>query len=452
MYVVIVGAGEVGSYVAQILVDEGHEVALVDSDHAVTERVGATIDALVLTGSGVQPAVLRRAGIERADLLLAVTAVDEVNLITSMTARKHGPPEMRAVARIHQSPDAAGSPALSAEDLGLDALISPEEAIASATMDVLRYSGSGEMRELAGGRLVLVGMDVGAESPLVHGTLAQVRRGLEESFLVLAVQAQEGLRIPTGSDRLHPGDRAFVLTTPGNVTELAILSGYPWHHVRRVLIIGCGDTGMALASKLIAHGRATTIIEQDAERAQAVANALPHALVVHADASDPELLRDRIEDDRIDGVVVLLPEPEKSLLIGMFVGSLGTGKVVVRCDQPGYVQLANAAGIDAVLSPKRTMADALLRYVRTDAVESTFLLGNHEAEVLHFRIPDVPKRTELLRCRLEELPFPPGTLVGAVMRNGSVEIASGGTRLHPGDELLVVSRTGALGKLESLLS
>lgn len=335
-------------------------------------------------------------------------------------------------------------------------LIAPESApglhLTALARNALRYSGSGEMRQLAGGRLLLVGMDLNADSPLVHSPLSVTRRGVELDFLVLAVQGAHGLRIPTGADPLQPGERAFVLTTPENVTELAILSGYPWHHVRRVLIIGCGDTGVAVASRLRGHGMATTIVERDAERASFVAGLLPHALVIHGDASDPDLLRDRIEEDRIDGVVVLLPEAEKSLLIGIFASSLGTGKVVVRCDQAGYLQLASATGIDAMLSPKRAMADAILRYMRAEAVESSLLLGDHEAELLHLRIPQTPSRPDLVTRRLGELPFPEGTLVGAVIRNGTAEIAHGGTILRPHDELLVVSRPAALEKLEKLLS
>lgn len=265
MHVVIVGAGEVGSYVARILVDEGHDVAIIETDEELARHLDTTLDVLVVHGSGVHPAALKRAGIESADLMLAVTAVDEVNLIASMTARKHGTDRLRAVARIHQSPDIAGDLALSAEDLGLDALISPEQALTAATMGVLRYAGSGEMRELADGKLVLIGMDLSPDSPLVHETLAEVRHDFREEFLIVAAQGPDGIRIPTGADRIAPDERAFVLTLPENLTELAILSGQPWHRVQRVLLIGCGNTGLTLARELERHGLPATVIEQDRE-------------------------------------------------------------------------------------------------------------------------------------------------------------------------------------------
>jgi trk system potassium uptake protein TrkA len=453
MYIVIVGAGEVGSYLARILVEEGHDVAVVEIDERLARRLDASLNALVVNGSGVSPSVLQRAGVERADLLLAVTAVDEVNLIACMTARKYGGGRLRAVARVRQSQQLVGGlPALSAEDLGLDALVSPEEAITGATMGVLHYAGSGEMRELAGGKLVLVGMVLGPDSPLVHETLAALRSDLPGESLVVAVQGREGVRIPTGADRLQVDERAFILTVPQNLTELTILSGQPWYHVQRTLIVGCGDTGLALARELERQKLTPTIIEKDQQRAELVAGLLPRSLVLHGDGSDPELLRSRIEEGQIDAVVVLLEDPEKSVLIGIFAKSLGARKVIVRCDKPAYAHLAHQLGIDAIISPKRAMTDAILRYVRRGKVASTLLLGEHDAEVIELRLPDRPARPDLVEKRLKDLRFPQGALIAAVIRGAEVFIPTGSTVLRPGDDLLVVCRPEALGQIEKLLA
>jgi trk system potassium uptake protein len=451
MYVVIVGAGEIGHHVARMLVDEGHEVAIVEIDEELARRVDSTLDALVVIGSGVNPAVLVRAGVDRADLLLAVTATDEVNLIACMTARKYGSTRLRAVARVRQSRGVVGEIALSAEDLGLDALISPEEAITTAAMEDLHFSGSGEMRELAGGRLVLVGMELAADSPLVHETLADLREDFPGDFVVVGVHGADG-RIPSGSDRLRPDDRAFVLTRPDALTEVAILSGKPWYHVRRIMIVGCGNTGLALARQLESENVRPTIVEYDRARAELVAGLLPHSLVLHGDGSDPELLRERIEKEKIDAVVVLLKEPEKSVLIGVFAKSLGARKVIVRCDKPEYTSFAHRLGVDAVISPKRAMTDAIQRYVRKGKVELTLLLGEAQAEVIQFTVPENPARADLFRTPLNQIGLPPGALVGALIRGDQVIIAPDAVTLRPGDELLVVALTGTLGRVEKLLA
>lgn len=452
MHVVIVGAGEVGSHVARILVEEGHDVSVVEVEEQLARRLDATLNAQVVHGSGVSPAVLLRAGVDRADLLLAVTAVDEVNLIACMTARKYGGSRLRVVARVRQSQQVAGDLALSAKDLGLDALISPEEAIANSTTEILHYGGAGEMRELAGGKLVLVGMALGADSPLVHETLAELRGDLPAEALVVGVQGHEGVRIPSGSDRLQVDERAYILTKPENLTELTILSGQPWHRVQRALIVGCGGTGLALARKLESEKITPTIIEKEMDRAELVAGLLPRSLVLHGDGANPEFLRSRIEEGRIDAVIVLLEDPEKSVLIGIFAKSLGARKVVVRCDKQAYGQLASELGIDAVISPKRAMTDAILRYVRRGVVQSTLMLGEHEAEVIEFSVPQRPSHPYLVERALKDVGFPKGALVGAVIRHGEAFIPSGSTVLRPGDNLLVVSSAQALRKVEELLA
>lgn len=451
MYVIIIGGGEVGSFIARVLIDEGHEVVVVDPDVDVAERLAAALDAIVVPGSGVSPPILARAGISRADLVLAVTPVDEVNLVACMIARKHGPPGLRTVAKVTQSHYIGGA-AFSADDLdAVDALIHTEQAIATVAIDMLRYAGSGELRELAGGRLALVGMHLGAESPLIADTLSAIRADLPDESLVVAVEGRAGVRIPTGSDRLRTDERAYVLTLPKHLTELMILSGQPWYRVHRVLLIGVGNTGLALAQELEAKGFAPLLLEQDHDRAEALAPRLSKSTMLHGDGSDPELLRRIIEEQHTDAVVVLLKDPERSLLLGIFAKSLGARKVIVRCDKAAYAHLAHQLGVDAIISKKRAVANAVLRYVSRGRVESTLMLGEHDAEVIDFRVGDAPAHADLIRRPLRELELPAGALVGAVVRKGTAFIATGDTVLRPGDDLIVVCKPEAIAPFERLL-
>lgn len=453
MYVVIIGGGEIGSFVAQVLIEEQHEVVVVEQDDDLVPRLQGTLDAIVLEGSGVSPPILQRAGVGRADLFLALTSSDEVNLVACMIARRHGRAGLKTVARVKQSHYVKNDEIFSVDDLdAVDALVHSEQAIATIAVEMLRYAGSGELRELAGGRLALVGMLLGAESPLIADTLAAIREDLPRDCLVVAVQDREGVRIPTGADRLRSDERAYFLTLPGNLTELTILSGQPWYRANRILLIGVGNTGFALAHELLAKGFKPTLMEKDYDRAEWVASRITRAVMLHGDASDPELLRRTIEEQHIDAVVVLLNDSERSLLLGIFAKSLGARKVIVRCDQPAYAHLAHKLGIDAIISKKRAVANAVLRYVSRGQIESTLMLGEHDVEVIDFRVAAKPNHPELTTEPLKKLGFPDGALVGAVVRNGAAFIASGDTVLQAGDELLVVCKPEAIARVEAVLS
>lgn len=454
MYVIIIGGGEIGRFIAEVLIGESHEVVIVDPDDDAVTRL-AVLDASVVQGSGVSPPILKRAGIALADLFLAVTPVDEVNLVACMIARKHGRPGLRTVAQVKQSHYVGGADAaFDADDLdAVDALVHTERAIASIAMEMLRYTGGGELREVAGGRLLLVGMLLGPESPLVGGTLAEVRAVLPKECLVVAVQHDDDVQIPRSTDRLAVDARAYVLTLPQHLTELTILSGRPWYRANRILLIGIGNTGLALAQALEAKGLVPTLLEQDHARAELVASWLPKAMVLHGDGADPDFLRRVIEDQHIDAVVVLLHDPERSLLLGIFAKSLGARKVLVRCDKPEYAGLAHKLGIDAIISRKHAVANAVLRYVSRGRIESTLMLGDEDdAELIAFRVADAPARAELTARPLRELALPEGSLVAAIVRDGEAFIATGDTVIRPRDELFVVCRPEAIARIEALLA
>ncbi|HSK01296.1 MAG TPA: Trk system potassium transporter TrkA [Kofleriaceae bacterium] len=450
MYIIIVGAGEVGSYLGRILVEEGHSVALIESDERLARELDAELDALVVHGSGVGHANLERAGVMRADLLLAVTAGDEVNLITCMTANRLSK-RLRTVARVREVAYLGGEGALSASELGLDLLVGPERAVAREVVGLLSYEGAGNVHYMAGRRLALLELPLSADSPLVHETLSELRDVFPTPSLIAAISGARGVRIPRGDDRLSVDDRAYVLTLPSNVNEFWILSGKPWHHVRHVLIIGCGDIGFHLATELETRGLYPTILEVDERRAEWVAKRLPRSLVLHGDATDPELLREQLEE-RADAVVVLIDDNEKALLVGVFARHLGAKKVIVRSDKAAYAPIGHRLGIDALISPKRAVADQILRFVRRGQVESAHMLGDHEVEILELRVPAEPRDPSIITRPLRELDFPQGALVGAVLRGEQVIIPDGEARLQPHDDVFMICTTGSIGGVERLLS
>ncbi len=451
MYIIIVGAGEIGSYLARILVEEHHDVAIIESDEKLARELDGSIDALVIHGTGISQKSFRQAGIVKADLVLAVTQVDEVNLIASMTACKCQKRKIRTVARVRHAEYLAGDSSLSAEELGLDLLVGPEQAVATEVVNLLSYEGAGEVHHLANGRLTLLELPLSADSPLVHDSLAELKKDVfPDPSLVVGISGPRGFRIPRGDDIMSAEERAEILTIPENADEFWILSGKPWHHVRHVLIIGCGQIGFHLARELESQGIYPTIIEIDYERAKWVSRRLGKSIVLQGDGADPDFLREQL-DERADAVVVLLEDDEKAVLAGLFAKHLGAKKVIVRSDTPAYNHICHKLGVDALISPKKAVANEILRFVRKGRVQAAHMLGDHEGEILEFKVPD-DEEHHVVGVPVRELEIPHGVLLGAVVADEKVAIVSGDTVLEAGDKLLVVTLPSAVPAVEKLFA
>jgi trk system potassium uptake protein TrkA len=241
-----------------------------------------------------------------------------------------------------------------------------------------------------------------------------------------------------------------VLCTTSAIDQLVILSGKPWHHVRHVMIVGAGNIGFRVAQELEKQRLYPTIIEADRERATWVSKNLTKSFVLHGDGTDPDLLREKLEE-AADAVVVLLEDDEKATLVGLFAKHLGAKKVIVRSDKLAYAPIAHSLGIDSLISPRRAVANAILRFVRRGRIASAHMVGDHEGEIVELIVPDNPRHPEIIAKPLKELSFPEGSLVGAVIRDGVSTIATGDTVLQPGDDLLVITTPTTVHKVEKLL-
>lgn len=448
MYVIVVGAGEVGRYLATILVDEGHDVAVIEAKEAVARDLESALDCLVVHGSGVNPDILNLAGVGKADLFIAVTQVDEVNLVSAMIAGRLGQKPM-TIARVRELEHyQVGN--MQGADMGISLLVGPEYSVAMQVVGQLSFEGAGEIRTLAEGRLVLLELPLSEDSPLCHETLAELSSTFPDPSLVAGIVGADGLRIPRGDDVLAPDERAEIITSPENIDEFIILSGKPWHHVRHVLIIGGGSIGYRLARELESQRLYPTIIEMNNTRAEWLSRKLGKSIVLLGDGTDPQLLKEQLEEVS-DAVVVLIDDDEKAVLVGLMAKHLGAKKVVVRSDKLEYAPIAHKMGIDALISPRRALANHILGYVRRGRISTAHMLGDHEGEVLEYEVPSDPKNADLLSTPLKALEFPRDSLVGGVIRGEKVFIPDGDFIFRPGDTLLVVALPSALVAVENLL-
>ena len=451
MYVIIIGAGQVGQYLAQILVDERQDVAIIEQDEATVRRAKDTLDAQVVHGTGVSRSVLRRAGIENADLVLAVTQVDEVNLVAAMTAERLNP-KCRTVARVRNRSYLTGRDALAPGEYGIDMVVGPERAVADQVVSLLHYAGHGQITSIADDRIVLLEFPVQPHSTLAFTGNEDLSPSLPARSVIAAVLGDEGLRITKPDERFQVGEHVFVLCAPGEVNDVLALMGSELMHVKRVLIIGGGSVGQQVAWALERMRFDVTVIEKSRERAEKLAGELQRSLVLQADGTEPEGLKERLKEGA-EAVVTLVPDDSKSLLAAIVAAKNGAKKVIARVDNQAYTQLAHSLSVDSLISPRRAIADQILRYVRRSAIVSTTMLGNHQGEIIDFEI-DAKSKPHLLESPIGELKLPKGCMMAVITRSGDFlrPERDSDVKLSAGDHVVVVALREAVAKVEALFS
>lgn len=449
MHIIIIGAGEVGRYLAEILIEERHDVCIVEQDEKLARELDEQLDAQIVQGTGVSREALFRAGIPKADLLLAVTEVDEVNLVAAMTAERMKP-ECATVARVRNQRYLFGTDALDTGEYGVDLLVGPEQAIAEHVVKLLQYVGPGQISPLSDGKIVLLELPILPHSPFAYTTLGELLPELPKQALVAAVLGSDGvMRMAAPDGRFSVGERVFILCPPTEIASLLAIAGVEGHHVKRVLLIGGGEIGYGVARALQRLKFDTTLVESDPDRAEHIAAKLTKTTVILGDGTDPKLLEEQMNDGQ-DAVVVLLDDDEKSLIAGVMAKHLEARKVVTRVDKRAYTSLAQKLGIDALISPRRAVADSILRFVRRGHITSTTMLGDHQGELIDFRIDKKPKK-ELANRPISELKLPQGSLIGVIIRGEELIIPSSGTEtLEPEDHVFVVALREAVPLVEEL--
>jgi trk system potassium uptake protein TrkA len=440
MHVVIVGAGEVGWYLAQRLGAEGNDVVVVEQDEVIAAAIGAELDVQVVVGSATVPSTLRAAGIEHADLLAGVTQNDEVNLLASLLAKEFGVEQ--TVVRI-QTEELRGSLGRSLlQTMRADVIIDPDADTADEIMELAHVSGADEVYPMSNGDLLVLGAVIGASSPFVGHDLAEIGRSFEPNwrFLFGALTREGETVIPRGDQVLEAGDHVRVLTTRAARSEIMELLGAAARRARRVMVLGGGSVGSRVAERLQAEGATVVLVENDPARAKALSERLPRVTVVQGDIADTELL---LEESvaRMDLVIAATGDDASNVLACAYAAAEGDAFTVAVLHRLALLPLVRQFGIDAALSPRTASANAVLRHIRGGTASvATFL--ESDVEVNEFEIQAGSPADGTL---VADLHLPHSVLLGAVThRDGAAEIVRGHTVLDAGDTVVVFSRPDAL--------
>jgi len=446
VHVIIVGAGEVGWYLAERLGAEGHDVVVVEQDEATADALGQDLDVQVLVGSGTHPSVLAEAGVDRASLVAGVTQDDEVNLITSLLAKEHGVP--RTVVRVQTDELRGPEGRTLLERVGADVVIDPDADTAEEILELLHLSGADEVYPMVGGELVVLGAVLKADSVLVGQRLRSVRAASDADwqFLFGAITREGHTIIPHGDEVLEAGDHVRVLTTRAARRRTLGLLGAMGRRVRRIMVLGGGAVGARVANTMSAEGAEVVLVERDGALAEDLAAAAPKMRVIQGDITDIELL---VEESvaTMDAVVATTGEDTANVLACAFAGAEGSGFTIAVLHRLALLPLVTRFGIDATLSPRTASANTVLREMRGGTGSVTTFLES-DVEVNEFVVEPGSSADGAV---VADLRPPRGVLLGAVVRpDGDVEIVHGPTELAAGDTVAVFARAGDVGKARQL--
>lgn len=443
MYVVIVGAGEVGSSIAASLADT-HEVAVIDIDGQRVEELVYATDVLGIEGDGADLDTLEEANIRTADILIASTDDDETNIVTCGTANTVT--DVFTISRV-KSAKFLRTWEQSSRAFGVDHMVATNLLTAETISRVVGMPAAQDVETFADGAVQMAEFEIPEESPIAGQTVRQADR--YESLTFAALIRGDDVIIPTGETGLRPGDDVVVIGSSESVHTFANEIAPEVHGARDVLVVGGSDIGYHTARLLGERGLKPRLIERDHDRAREIAEALPRTTVLESDATDREFLKtEHVED--VDIVVAALDNDEKNLLASLLAKRLGAERAVAVVDSGEYVKLFEAVGVDVAVNPREATAEEITRFTREHQAENVAIIESDRAEVLEIEIDSESVLVDRpIRESVADLPE--GVVIGAITRDGELVIPRGDTVIQRGDHVVVFVDTEVLEAASSKL-
>lgn len=414
-------------------------MVVIERDPDLAGRIQAHLDVLVVDGNGASLGSLERAGIGDADLLLAVTNFDEVNLIACLIASQFD--VGLKVARVSNPEYYEKREHLEEARFGADLLINPEQECAREILKLFKRRAATDVAEFAGGKVVLLALPVAAGAPATGRTLGEIGRSLKgRHFLTVAIDRGETSLIPDGSTRIQEGDTIYLVSEESHLDEAFELLGLASQRIQRVMLLGGGRVGSHLAHMLERDGIQPTVIEQNRERCVALAEQLDSGLVLHGDATDLDLLtQEGIAET--DGLAAVTSEDETNLLASLLAKHLGARKVIALLKRAEYIPLVTRVGIDAAVSPRLSTANRILQHIRGGKIVSMAIMERNRAEAMEF---EVLPHSRVAGRRIADLGLPRGAILGSIERGRAVIIPHGETQVQSGDKVMVFALPHAI--------
>lgn len=448
MKIVIVGAGEVGYHIASHLTRENKDVVVIDKDPNALRRVSDNLDVQVITGSGSSPLILKEAGIQNTEIMLAVTNSDEDNLVACLVADSISP-ATKKLARIRDAGFDDYHETFRENAPHIDTIINPEIEVVKTIEQLLRVPGAVDVGEFADGRIKFVGvyLDQGARLAGVRLSDLPDRVGNTRP-LIAALVREEELIIPRGDDYLMAGDLVYFISEEHKLLETLSIFDKRSEPLKRVLIVGGGRIGFRLASALEQKPVHSKIIERNADRCSQLAETLNKAVVLCGDGSDQSLLAEENIQD-MDVIVTLTDDEETNILTSLMAMRMGARKSITKISKFSYFPLMKAIGIEQVVSTRLSSINTILQHIRRGKVLSAISIKGEQAEVLE---AEALETAEIVDKPLKKIAFPKGAMLAGIIRQDEIIIPTGESIIHPGDRIIIVARKKAIPKIEKILA
>jgi trk system potassium uptake protein TrkA len=444
--IIIVGAGEVGFHIAKRLSEEGQDVVVIDRDTLQIKKINESLDVQAFWGSGTSPRLLKEAGIREADLLVAATDSDEVNLISCLLARNLNQ-YMLKVARVRNQEYLEETELFSQDLLGVDSIINPESLMAKSILNLMEVPGASEVIDFVEGRVKLIGFRINKDSPIAGRQLLSFS-GLEEKLLVGAIVRENQVLIPQGNDTIKADDLVYVVAKNDDLEYLPGLLNSREDVLKRVIIVGAGQTGTSLAAALDQTKINVKIIDKDGDRCTRLAENLEQVIVINGDGTDKDLLQEENVKD-VDFMIAVTGDEESNVFISLLGKGLGAKRTITRLDKLSYIPLVSAIGIDRVVSSRLSAVQAILQYIRRGKIISVAPLKGVHAEAIE---AEALETSEIVNVPLSKVKFPKGAILGAIVRGEEIIIPHGDSIIWPQDHMIIFALQQVVPKLEKLLT
>jgi len=451
MKIVIVGSGNVGYHLADLLVDEGHDIVVIDNHTETLRQRTETLDIIGVDWDGSFFDVQMEADVPNADLLIAVTQRDEVNMLCCLLAKKLG--ASRTIARV-RNPEYSRQLYLLKDELGLSMSINPELAAAREIARILKFPSALKIDTLAKGIVELVQFKLYPDNPLVNKDLHSISNKYAHNILISAVERDNDVHMPTGSYILKADDKVHIVGKSQDITRFFKSINKFLPQSKHILIVGGGHITYHLARQIIAMGMKVKIIENSKKRCEELCEILPKANIVQGDGTDKDLLRAE-KLSGVDSFIALTGSDEANLIVSMFAKSQNVPKVITKINRTDYFDVMQKLGIDCVISQQFITSNTIARYVRAmqntvgNSVETLYKIINDKAEALEFIAKN---NTKHLGEPLHKLKLKENLLIAALVRAGKLIIPDGNDVIKINDNVIVVTTKKKLSDLNDIFA